>query len=458
MVRQAAVTVALTGVMATVGACAQAATTPPLATQASPPAAGAVTYDAARHVLLLVTAGSPARLPMQTWTWDGRRWTRQRPSVSPSLRTPGPLAFDPVHHVALLQGGIGANGPTLTDSWQWNGSTWSRLKPVHSPDAVQQPGQMAYDVRSRRMILYQWPHQTWSWDGTDWRQLQPAHVPDIFGGTLVPDGQHLLLTGSPTGNNFETWVWSGSDWILKDARHVGEMIPGAAAFDSEAGQVNVFGGGPGDDTWTWDGTTWHREHPAHSPGAVVAELTDDPSLKGSVGFAVSSSNAITGTYLWNGHDWSAIGSGTPAVVAAGSDVHSIADAEAIIHQRVTNARPVLLPTFPPGLDQAVVTADVNGFDLRVMSDDRLKEVDLSVVVLGNSNGAAANKQIQFRGADAYYQYMAGDPSGWRDLSWIERPGHWPSQPALKGADGMPYLLSSNGLTEAQFFALAGSLR
>jgi hypothetical protein len=40
---------------------------------------------------------------------------------------------------------------------------------------------------------------------------------------------------------------------------------------------------------------------------------------------------------------------------------------------------------------------------------------------------------------------------------MERPGYWPV-PALKDQTGVPYLISATGMTEAEFFALANTLR
>jgi hypothetical protein len=123
-----------------------------------------------------------------------------------------------------------------------------------------------------------------------------------------------------------------------------------------------------------------------------------------------------------------------------------------------NARPILFPQrLPDGVSQAQLTANADGFFLQVMNDDRSIRVTMGIVVPGNSNLGAANKSIGFRGASAYYQYIAHDPTGWKSIWWTERPGHWIGEPAQKGPDGVPYLLSANGLTEAQFFALAGSL-
>jgi hypothetical protein len=414
---------------------------------------GAVAYDEAREVVVLVTPG-PIRSAqvMETWTWDGRVWTRQAPATSPSVRSSALLAYDESRRVTVFLDSMGRS-----DIWEWDGANWSQRTPAHSPDAVQQPGSMAYDPTTYRMLL--WQRQTWSWDGNDWTQLQPAHIPGLWEAKLVFDGKRLILNGgSLDGNRMETWGWNGIDWSLVAAGHAPDFPFLPAAFDAASGKVVVYGGGPGDDTWTWDGMKWGREHPAHSPAARPRHLLYDKALSRVVGFAATDQGTITGIYGWDGSDWSALEAGSPPAVAAGNGLVSASDAEAMVRRTVTNTHPVLLPQLPGGVTQALVSAYPDGFSLRVMNDDRSILVTMGIVVPGNSNLGAASKRIAFRGASAYYQYIADDPTGWRDLWWTERPGHLNGDPGLKGPDGVPYVLRATGLTEAEFFVLAGSLR
>jgi hypothetical protein len=313
---------------------------------------------------------------------------------------------------------------------------------------------MAYDPTSHRTLVWEGQaRHTWSWDGNDWTQLQPGHIPGIWSGKLIFDGKRLILCGgSFDGNRRETWGWNGVDWSLIASGHAPDL-PMPAAFHATTGKVVASGGG---DTWTWDGMKWGREHPAHSPADGPRHLFYDKALNRVVGFVGTDQGAITGIYGWDGSDWSALGAGSPPAVAAGQGLVPATEAEAIIRRTVTGAQPVLLPRLPGGVTQAMVIATPGGFSLRAMNDDRSIWVMMSIVVPGNSNLGAANKSVAFRGDSAYYQYIANDPTGWRSLWWIERPGH--SDAGLKGGDGVPYALSATGLTEAEFFTLAGSLR
>jgi hypothetical protein len=425
------------------------------ATQTKPPTNGAVAYDAARSVVVLVTPGV-GQLPggMHTWTWDGHLWSRMAPSVSPTARTGALIAYDESRRVTVLQGGQART--TLTDTWEWDGSNWSQRTPAHSPDPGQEPA-MAYDPTSHRMLLYQFPQQLWAWDGKDWAQLHPAHLPGPLTATLTSDGRRVILFGdSPDGNQMETWGWTGNDWNLLSADHRQRTPMPVAGLNAGSAKVVGYGGGPGDDTWSWDGSQWTRDHPKHSPADAVRAMVYVTSLKRLVAFAGTDLGPITGIYAWNGSDWSALGPDSPPAVAAGRGVVSPSEATALIRRTVTKTSPVLLPRLPNGVDQVLVTAEATGFSLLAMNDDRSVEITIGIVVPGNSNLGAANKTIAFRRSSAAYQYIAADPSGWRSLWWIERPGYYPV-PALKDQTGVPYALSATSMTEAEFFALANTL-
>jgi hypothetical protein len=452
--------------LVSLSACGHSPAPQSLHTQTTAPTNGAAVYDAARRVVVLVTqTADTTNKYVQTWSWDGRLWTLQPVGVSPTSRNSELLAYDPERRVTVLYGGNGEHGQWLTDTWEWSGSKWVRRTTADAPPETQAGfGSMAYDPVTHLVLLFQWGHtsqsqwvnQTWTWDGKDWKLWQTAHTPLLIGGTLVFDGHRLILVGDTSdGDRSETWGWDGSDWsLLSSAVSRGFASP-PAALDTRKGGVVTFGGGPGDDTWLWNGSDWTRAHPKQSPDGTPQPLVYDEALQRVVGFA--GVGQITGIYEWTGTDWIAVGSGSRPAIAAGRAVVPPAQAISLIRQTVTGAQPILFPTLPSGVDQAWFRADQYGFDLRAANDDRSIQIDLAIVVPGNSNLGAANKNIPFRGAAAYYQYIAGDPTGWRDLWWVERPGHWTGEPGLKGGDGVPYVLSANGLSESDFFGLAASL-
>ena len=87
----------------------------------------------------------------------------------------------------------------------------------------------------------------------------------------------------------------------------------AMGFDPVHNVVVMFGGGaadpqkPLDDTWLWNGSAWAQAHPAHRPEAT------------GFGFQMAFDSARgvlvllddSGTYTWDGHDWTKhLGGGT----------------------------------------------------------------------------------------------------------------------------------------------------
>ncbi len=447
--------------------CGTTAASPAQHTQVAPPTNGAAAFDAARRVVLLVPQSSQVDRVVQTWTWDGVLWTRQEPTISPSARSEEVLAYDVQRRVTVLYGGNDAKGGWLTDTWEWNGAKWTQIRTPHAPPQTQAGfATMAYDPAARLMMLFQWGrvsesewmNQTWTWNGKDWTLMHPGHTPSLSGVTLVFDGHHLVLVGDTyDGNRSETWSWSGSDWSLVATAGFRGFANAPAVLDGRSSTVVAFGGGPGDDTWIWNGSVWSRAHPQHSPDGTPQPLLYDGTLKRVVGFAGVGNTGITGIYEWTGTDWTAIGTRSRPTVPAGKNVMQTGQAFAWIRQTVTGAQPVLLPKLPAGVDQAWCRADATGFDLKAENDDRSIQIDMAIVVPGNSNLGAANKNIPFRGTSAYYQFITSDPTGWRDLWWVELPGHWTGDSGLKGGQGVPYVLSSNGLSEGEFFAMARSL-
>jgi hypothetical protein len=62
-----------------------------------------------------------------TWTWDGSQWSEQNPPGSPPwLFTPG-FAYDAARGQVVLFGSSGGDqaGPT-SQTWTWDGRTWTR--------------------------------------------------------------------------------------------------------------------------------------------------------------------------------------------------------------------------------------------------------------------------------------------------------------------------------------------
>jgi hypothetical protein len=296
-----------------------------------PRSGAAVAYDAARGVVVMF-GGTPDGTTAlgDTWTWDGARWTRLHPAVSPPLdafapvvtpgRPPKPqtfagllMAYDASSRSLVLYGIPGS-------TWTWDGRNWHR----HSTAPPQQgPGgaaAMAYDPRSRAVLLYFAPvggsSQTWRWDGATWTEVHPTTTPDVVSGSMAFDGSRLLLFGSPFGlvqgqALTETWAWDGAEWSqLSPGVRLPISYSWAAAYDQARGRVVALvepEGQSSSETWVWDGTTWSREHPQHEPPARFRAMAWYDARAQRVvlygGIGAGATTALGDMWAWDGTDW-----------------------------------------------------------------------------------------------------------------------------------------------------------
>jgi hypothetical protein len=237
-------------------------------------------YDSVRGKLIMFGGGGSNFLG-DTDSWDGGNWTNVS-NTGPSARSGAAAAFDPVHQVGVLFGGMNNSGP-LSDTWLWNGTSWSQASPTNVP-TLRSDAMMAWD--GTHIVLFGGNvggegelGDTWIWDGTNWTQLSPANPPHSrFLAGMTYDAVHnkAVMFGGVSGIAdtiyAETWIWDGAQetWTKAAAGP-----PPAArdsmslAFDAIRGQVVLFGGIASTDffdTWTWNGTAWSQLNTLHNPG------------------------------------------------------------------------------------------------------------------------------------------------------------------------------------------------
>jgi hypothetical protein len=135
---------------------------------------------------------------------------------------------------------------------------------------------------------------------------------------------------------------------------------------------------------------------------------------------------------------------------------SVGQAANAIKATVAQVDPLLLPTAVPAGSDAYLAADRSRFNVTYVSKATGQRVFVSVGTtdpppLGPHSAVSSTP---FRRALA--RYSVDDPSlagSYRSLMWTE-PGTWTTPVP---ATGIPYFLSATGLSEAQFWQLAGSL-
>ncbi|MEM7204517.1 MAG: hypothetical protein AAF628_29945 [Planctomycetota bacterium] len=231
-------------------------------------------YDAARQKTVLFGGSFYLRrglLPTDgTFEWDGRAWTRRRPTAEPPS-IDGPLIYDRSRSRAVMLSADPASQPAA-ETWEWDGDVWMKAPALGAPPWRTQHG-MAYDEARQRVVLFGGEagrrtfSDTWTWDGTSWTQHMAATAPRartdhamaydtvrgvvvLFGG-MDDAGQQLA----------DTWEWDGARWTERSPPTTPAPRSGHQMVNDRHRERIVLTGGrmgasPGSDRWEWDGATW----------------------------------------------------------------------------------------------------------------------------------------------------------------------------------------------------------
>jgi hypothetical protein len=443
-----------------------------------PRSGASVVYDGSTHELVMFGGALGSRVSNETWTWDGKNWRLYNLRTAPAPRVQQVMAYDESHHDVVMFGGM-AIAPTnstprqspVNDTWTWNGSTWTQRHPSLQPTfSFDWPATMAFDPVTKTVLLFGFEKvtsgnsgtmqpETWSWNGSDWTELSPSTTPQSP-GQFVNGRAHLYF-----GNGI--WEFDGQNWIQRQVRNASDA---PAVFDVVRGEYVAFD----HDTWTWDGgSTWIRQHPHTNPTAI-GYLAYFPPLREVVMWGDELGTATNDMWAWDGVNWSRLQGGTvePTPSAGHLDSATPAQAEAFIRRTVTSTSPVLLPAWLPNGMDAVVDATADYFTVTYRSDQRDKEIYFAIAVANPPPAVgphATSTRVKFRkalapkyGQAGYVDYVVYDttnPQSQRYLLWSE-PGTVSPSAAGEGfsGPGVPYFLSTTGLTDQEFWQVANSLQ
>ncbi len=234
-----------------------------------------------------------------TWAYDvvNNAWTELIPPMPlPSARDSARMQFDPSSGQIILFSGHGAGG-YLDDTWAYDSTnnTWTEVTPTLSPSA-RNGGAMAYDPSSGRLILFGGYDGTndladmWGYDSSaiTWTQITPINSPSardttamafdpasgqiiLFGGYIRTSGQLLNDTwGCVYDHTANTYTWTNLNPSNPPSPRYGVY---AFKFDPASGQIILFGGGDiistFNDTWAYEGSanTWTQLSPIDPPVA-----------------------------------------------------------------------------------------------------------------------------------------------------------------------------------------------
>ncbi len=139
-----------------------------------------LTYDAGRYVLVLHGGhlpGPDGRNFGDVWEWNGEEWKEITfAPPTPGIRVNAATAYDSQRRATILVAGGAMEMRDAVDTWSWNGTRWTRLgeQKLGQRDL---PG-LAYDSARQRLVLFgglivpgppPTPRSdTWEWDGDKW--------------------------------------------------------------------------------------------------------------------------------------------------------------------------------------------------------------------------------------------------------------------------------------------------
>lgn len=319
-----------------------------------------------------------------TWAWNGRDWAQVRTGTVgiPSARLAPALVYDPDRDRMVMFGGFVSGAPPLLDTWEFDGERWSEVRTSTSPGAPLNYALADYDRVGRRALFVtnrdrnnRTAYSTWAFDGRDWaRVVPPSGHPQLsaiafdeargetYGfrgfpggidvytltstvwvrtasaavattqnrlGTPVfysfyDPGRRRVVLISPTSIIFpafrsEAYEWDGRRFRRLEGGRPPPTAGGSMVYDDARGEAVLFGGNrlggltadirTSDDTWLFDGSEWrqHTGSPRPSPRWEAA-MGYDPIRRRVVlyGGQQDDSTLLDDTWEWDGARWAQV--------------------------------------------------------------------------------------------------------------------------------------------------------
>lgn len=233
----------------------------------STPQTTAVTWDAARHHLVIVGPSTSQR----QWEWDGVE-VRERLLAMQNQPKVLQLVYDArLQQVVAL--GEGTQPGYYVGTWRGAGWTW---RTSGAAPAVDASTAVAFDHVRGRLVVYRGPvagGTVHEWDGQQWWLVSSNQGPTPRTGAAFafdPIGQRCVLYGGSAGGitQADAWAWDGFSWTqLAAACPPGPRAEAALAFDPFGSRLVLYGGaGAGSDTWQLVGSQWTQLATGNDPG------------------------------------------------------------------------------------------------------------------------------------------------------------------------------------------------
>jgi len=240
----------------------------------SPPPSGAAGAGTPFGVLAFGDAGDGTL--GRLWAWTGESWTALPPDdgdgAPPALRD-ALLAWDDAREVAVLHGGVRADGAPDDRTWEWDGASWRLACDgacARPDDASSENAGLVYDEGRGVSVLYAVTADTprlWEFDGARWAALTSGAVmapKQGFAMAYDRSRRRIVWVGSTFAEVVE---WDGTSWTERGVASIdGSGRPsfegGIAIAPVEGGRRLLAVGGRGESgAWLWDGGATAR--PGH---------------------------------------------------------------------------------------------------------------------------------------------------------------------------------------------------
>jgi hypothetical protein len=142
-----------------------------------------VAFDpATRTVLAIAGRCSGSDCLSETWSWDGTSWQKLTPPHEPDFAFSNMTLFpDPISGRLLLLtvSGTTPGRPVPTETWTWDGRDWSRRQLIGQPGAAMNAVTATADGTHGMVLAFDDVARdfntlridAWEWTGTSWKAI-----------------------------------------------------------------------------------------------------------------------------------------------------------------------------------------------------------------------------------------------------------------------------------------------
>ena len=205
-------------------------------------------YDRKRGVVVLFD------MLIGPWVWDGKDWKQEKPDNNPAASGHAFAYSETLGAMVLFGGQSFEEDKDVNDTWTYDGKAWTKLTLAQAPEARRNAA-MAWSPASKALVLYGGKsgdkefNDTWLFDGKEWKKQSPATSPLGLGVMASSITSSVLVTSGTDALN--TWLWNGKDW--QQAKGGPTKRSGfALAFNPKSKGILLFGGKAEshlDDSW-----------------------------------------------------------------------------------------------------------------------------------------------------------------------------------------------------------------